>query len=346
MSFKLLKEQVIDRGLCEGCGLCAGTCKSIVMENGTPKLAGKCILDRGADHCGRCFDLCPQAHPEKVPAKVDKPLLITSLRAKDKKFLEKATNGGFVPALLTFLLKEGDIEGVAAVVGEKYEPTGLIVTEPDEMAKTGGTRYSPSGVLTHLLEHQKKIRGRMAVVALPCELRGVSRWEKTIGIDVLKIGLFCTNNMQKNEEGKATKMSPCEHCTDFIGTHADISCGFAGSDKGFTTVIALTEKGKETLQKAIDASLFEVAEPDFSKVESAQARKAKRTPAEIARPLREQVLEHLTEKGPADTIMVADALGADRTTVHYHLLVLQQEGFIECQENPTDPYSLKWTVIQ
>ncbi|MHA1771973.1 MAG: Coenzyme F420 hydrogenase/dehydrogenase, beta subunit C-terminal domain [Candidatus Thorarchaeota archaeon] len=346
MSFDLLKEQVIDKGLCEGCGLCAGTCKSIVMENGTPKLVGKCILTRGADNCGRCYDICPQAHPEKVPAKIEKPLVITSLRAKDEKFLEGVTNGGFVPAFLAFLLKEGDIKAVPAVVGEKYKHEAVIVTDPDEMIKTAGTKYSPTGIMTKFLEYAKKTRANMAVIGLPCELRGVSLWEKKLSMKVLKIGLFCTNNMRKDEDGKTSKMGSCDHCTDFIGVHADISCGFAGSPKGFTTVIALTEKGKEALQKALDAGIFEVGEPDFTKVEAAQARKAKRVPAEIEKPLREKVLEHLSEKGSADTLTLAEDLNADSALVHYHLLVLQQLGAIEYQENPTDPYSLKWTVIQ
>ena len=31
MSFELLREEIIDAGLCQGCGLCAGSCRHIEM---------------------------------------------------------------------------------------------------------------------------------------------------------------------------------------------------------------------------------------------------------------------------------------------------------------------------
>ncbi len=344
MSFDLLKEQVIDRGLCEGCGLCVGTCKSITMKDGVPTLTGKCILRRGADHCGRCFDICPQAHPEQVPAEIEEPLAVVSVRSKDEAILESASNGGFVTTLFKFLLENGDVDAVVGVTGEKYSPEPMVVEKADDIPSLAGTRYSPSGVMEHLIRHQRDTRGRLAVVGLPCELRGVSRWEETLGISVLKIGLFCSNNMRKTDDGKTTKMTPCEYCTDFVATHADISCGFAGSKKGYTTVIALTERGKAVLDQALGAGLFEIGEADYSRVTASQARKAKRTPAEVKRPLRERIASELSAVGEATTVEIAQRLEAPPEKVHYHLLVLQQEGAVELLEDPSDPYRLAWSL--
>ena len=57
MSFKLLKKEIIDFGLCQGCGLCAGSCKHIEMETLRPSLKDYCILERNGIDCGSVIEL-------------------------------------------------------------------------------------------------------------------------------------------------------------------------------------------------------------------------------------------------------------------------------------------------
>lgn len=72
MSFQLLKETVIDKGLCTYCGLCSRNCKHIqevispkkAEKEGTkaqlPKVKKKrCMMERGALQCGLCYNSCP-----------------------------------------------------------------------------------------------------------------------------------------------------------------------------------------------------------------------------------------------------------------------------------------------
>ena len=52
MSFELLEKEIIDVGLCQGCALCVGLCKHIVMEENRPSLKDYCILEKEGQDCG------------------------------------------------------------------------------------------------------------------------------------------------------------------------------------------------------------------------------------------------------------------------------------------------------
>ena len=58
------------------------------------------------------------------------------------------------------------------------------------------------------------------------------------------------------------------YCQDFPAVHSDITAGQVGSKKGFTTVLAWTDKGKRIVESAIKEGLFEkgkVNENEISK---------------------------------------------------------------------------------
>ena len=345
MSFELLKEKIIDKDLCEGCGLCAGFCKAIEIVDGVATLTGKCVLDKGATQCGLCYELCPQAHSEAVNLDMLNPLQTVSVRTTEKKLIDVVSNGGFVTTFLTWLFKKKKISSVAAVVGETRSPRAIIVTKAGDVAQLAGTRYSPSGVLDEMANAIRDKGKNVAVVALPCELRGVKKIEEKLGIEILKIGLFCTNNNRLNKERKIEKLGSCAHCSDFFGKHADISCGFAGSAKGFTSVIALTEKGKDLLQWVLDLAEFEIGELNMSRIEAAQKRKSTREPIILEPLLRDRVLAAVQEKGPGETVDIAKHLGLTAEDIHHHLLVLQTSGHIHMIENRKDPYAVVWESL-
>lgn len=342
MSFEQLKSEIIDTDLCEGCGLCAGYCKAITLEDGIPTLTGKCMLNKGASACGLCYELCPQAHPEVVSTESLNPLMSIGLRTTDKKLLETASNGGFVTGFLKAILKKKHIDAVSAVIGEKREPIAITVTKPSEVAQLAGTRYSPSGVLNAFADSTRENGKNVAVVGLPCELRGVSRLEERLGMSVLKIGLFCSNNNRLNEEGKTEKLPSCEFCTDFYATHADLSCGFAGAEKGYTSVIALTERGKDLLEEVVKSNKFESKEVDMTKIKAAQTRKAKRETLKLTPTLREQILEELVTNGPDEVSDLASRLSLRPEDIFRHLLILQLNGEIKSLDDRNNPYRIVW----
>ncbi len=342
MSFEQLKSEVIDTNLCEGCGLCAGFCKAITLDDGIPTLTGKCMLTRGANSCGLCFDLCPQAHPEVVDPEVLQPLLTSAVRTIDDKLADTISNGGFVTGIITDLLRKKTVDAVTAVTGEKHDPVAITVTKPSEVAQLAGTRYSPSGVLNALAESLRKYGKNVAVVGLPCEMRGVKRLEERLNLSILKIGLFCSNNNKINEEGKTEKLGSCAHCTDFFASHADIACGFSGAEKGYTSVIALTARGKDLLEGALKSKKFENIEVEMTKVKAAQTRKSKREPLTLEPSLREQILGEIVANGPGEVSEIATRLNLAPSDIFQHLLVLQLNGEIRSLDNRGNPYRVVW----
>jgi coenzyme F420 hydrogenase subunit beta len=344
VSFEELKSEVIDTDLCEGCGLCAGFCKAITLEEGVPTLTGTCILSKSANACGLCFSLCPQVHPEQITVDDFQPLVSTAVRSKDEKLLENASNGGFVTALLQLLLKKKKIDAVTAVTGEQRKPMAITVTKPSGVAQLAGTRYSPSGVLNEFGDSLRANGQNIAVVGLPCEIRGVHRLEERLGMSVLKIGLFCTNNNRLDDDGKIEKLVSCAHCTDFFGKNADLSCGFAGAEKGYTTTVALTQRGKEILEFALKSDQFESTESDLTKVKASQSRKSTRELANIRPAIRDRILRDLEANGPDMIDSMAGRLQVRPDDIIYHLLVLQSSGQIHMVDSRDDPYEIVWAL--
>ena len=81
MSLQLLKSEIIDQQLCQGCGLCAGICKNIEMKDLKPELTGTCILTKSGESCGECYSFCPQVNQnEIIPSE---PKAIYSLEQKE-----------------------------------------------------------------------------------------------------------------------------------------------------------------------------------------------------------------------------------------------------------------------
>ena len=58
--------------------------------------------------------------------------------------------------------------------------------------------------------------------------------------------------------------SSCAFCQDFTGKHSDLSCGNIGSDEGWTTVLARTDRGAKVIRDALKEGVVqgEPLEPD------------------------------------------------------------------------------------
>lgn len=207
MSFELLRSEIIEAGLCQGCGLCAGYCKHIEMETLRPTLKDYCILEREGQDCGKCYQNCPQVLQKKF--KELQPLGIYSLRSKDSEILEKASSGGFVTTITRQLLKDKELSEVVMVQNIDDLPKASRVTDPEDVVQKAGVVYGRSGVLEKLVEVTGDNLEPVGIVGVPCEIRGASEMGDEMNREILKIGLFCNSSMRTAETDRGLVCSPC-----------------------------------------------------------------------------------------------------------------------------------------
>ncbi len=207
MSFELLKTEIIEAGLCQGCGLCAGSCKHIEMSVKRPVLKDYCILERDGQDCGRCYENCPQVIQKKFKSK--KPKAIYSLRSKNPEILAKAANGGVVTTLAKTLLDSKVLEEIVMVQENDEKPKAEIVSNSDEAVKKAGVVYGRSGVLEKLVNLVGQTNESIGIVGVPCEMRGAAELESDIKREILKIGLFCNSHIRTKQTDQGLVCSPC-----------------------------------------------------------------------------------------------------------------------------------------
>ncbi len=209
--FGQLLAEVVNKGLCVGCGGCEAVCpvNSISLIEGIPRLTGICIA------CGICYSCCPRASFEE--SELERLLFGRSRsekeaftgiyrgcyagRSRDQDILKRSQDGGVVSALLIQFLRGG---GECAVVagleeGRAWAPRPMVALNEAEVLEGAGTKYTPSPTLTGvdsaIIEYR---RGKVAAVGTPCQIRALRKIEvgrytdKRIADSAkVKIGLFC-----------------------------------------------------------------------------------------------------------------------------------------------------------
>jgi coenzyme F420 hydrogenase subunit beta len=212
---KELKEEVLDAGLCTGCGACVGICPYQTQYHDRTVVLHSCDLEQG-----RCYAICP-----RTPVDLDalrrsfydetdctpelgavKGFFIT--RATDEGVRRGAQHGGTVTALMALALREGLIDtAILTAEGEDLLSRSVAVTEPDAAGLQGRSRFVVSPTVA---EFNRVCTGEVAkigVVATPCQalaLAKMRKWghdaascphlyEVETGIEKLHlvIGLFC-----------------------------------------------------------------------------------------------------------------------------------------------------------
>lgn len=207
MSFELLKDEIIDAGLCQGCGLCAGSCKHIEMSISRPTLKDYCVLERNGEDCGKCYQSCPQVIQKRFEEK--QPLAVYSLRTKNPEILAKASSGGFVTTIAKELLETESLKEIVMVQEADEKPKADRVSDPNEVVQKAGVVYGRSGVLERLVELTGETFEPVGIVGVPCEMRGAAEIEDEMNREILKIGLFCSSQMRTEETDNGLVCSPC-----------------------------------------------------------------------------------------------------------------------------------------
>ncbi|MCP4764001.1 MAG: FAD-dependent oxidoreductase, partial [archaeon] len=207
MSFKMLKDEIIDLGLCQGCGLCAGLCKHIEMVDLKPELEDFCIVEKQGLKCGKCYDNCPQV--KQLSVKKQNPLEIMALQTNDPEIQSKAASGGFVTTLNKYLLNNDIVSHLIEVKNVEDVPRAVVTSDPEDVLKYSGVCYGRTGVLQKLVEVFGADFENIGIVGVPCEIRGAHFIEEKMKKPIFKIGLFCNANMRTKETDKGNVVSPC-----------------------------------------------------------------------------------------------------------------------------------------
>lgn len=241
-TFKNLKEDIIEPGLCCACGACVSYCENqafdvIEMKDYTPRFKSE-KSEENCTECGLCYFICAQTNPimdkieEFYDAKTEIGHVENILAAKttDTKIGEIGQDGGVVSTLLTYLFDKNKIDGaVVSQYNEKLEPVPTLIFNKKELLKAAGTRYSISSQLLPLKEiynlpleviEEKGIYDvnsmRLAFVGTPCQLRAIRKMHflSVTPVHTIKyvISLFCFENFNYNNLydtlKKETNVSP------------------------------------------------------------------------------------------------------------------------------------------
>jgi len=208
ISQKILKKEVLEAGLCTGCGACVGLCPyQVIYQDRTVQLHA-CDLENG-----KCYDYCPRTSTDlkKLRNLLLDPADLTPeigalkgyyfSRAVDPKLREDAQHGGTVTALMELALLEGLIDSaIISARDQEFGQKGEVVKGRTALRKNAGSKFTVSptvAVFNQLTEPNDT--GNIGVVATPCQALALAKMrlkalkEDRGKIDQLKlvIGLYC-----------------------------------------------------------------------------------------------------------------------------------------------------------
>ncbi|MEE8168864.1 MAG: Coenzyme F420 hydrogenase/dehydrogenase, beta subunit C-terminal domain [Candidatus Hydrothermarchaeales archaeon] len=206
--FADLKQEIVFQDLCCGCGGCAAVCpEKAVRVDEFPKLIGECT------DCSYCLLQCPRRSfdpkgvEKKIHGEVSKDLLghtevRVGARGTDPDIRKGAQDGAFVTTLLKYALEKGIIDGALVAGSAKdWRPMPMLVTSPEQLAKTAGSKYTNSSNLSPLLKAKEKGLNKLALVGLPCQIEGLKKMQHCPIEDVdlkdrveFTVALFCNGS--------------------------------------------------------------------------------------------------------------------------------------------------------
>jgi coenzyme F420 hydrogenase subunit beta len=206
-TYRDLKKEVWDTGLCSGCGACVAVCpgEGLFFAAGkgekSPVSTGTCKEDQFEVPCGVCYEVCPRASGERREMLGSYSQVLSARAGFD---VPRRQSGGAVTAILASALDEGLLDGVVTVTEDRFtlQPRSAIITTSQALIHEAGSRYSWWVPLLASLKEavvRRKLR-RIAVVGVPCAVQAVRRMmtsghqlAKPYGRSVrLLVGLFCT----------------------------------------------------------------------------------------------------------------------------------------------------------
>ena len=222
--WKELYEEVINTGLCTGCAGCVIACPHEVIgykhEEGNYK-PFHLEEDLGLDNCGHgekgctsCTRACPRFRTWEPDADMhlfgktreDSEMYgqyqqLLHVRAADDKVHELGQDGGFVSAMLIWLMKHDYIDAALTSFlegdGSSWKALPGIARTPEDVLRAAGSRYTYSANTLALKQAQEEGLSRLALVGMSCQSSVLPiMWKRKVGKIgkpfLFNIGLLCS----------------------------------------------------------------------------------------------------------------------------------------------------------
>lgn len=201
-----LFEDVIENGLCTGCGACLTGCPYLVTSDGRIV-----ILDRCTIQDGDCYKHCPRTYTdmnalsEKIfglpygDEEIGYSSEILMTRSSEGAMVEQAQDGGTVTALILTAMEENVIDAaVCTKMDENKVPRGVIAHNKEELLACAGSSYEASFLLEAYRNIPKDNNDKLAMVGVGCETEALAKIktyqpQNSVNPDhiQLTVGLFC-----------------------------------------------------------------------------------------------------------------------------------------------------------
>jgi coenzyme F420 hydrogenase subunit beta len=209
-------QEVVNEGLCHGCGTCVSLCPQSAIALCRSERQGIYLpaIDRAlCRECGLCFKVCPghevlfQKLNLEIFGKESEDKLLGCYQscytgfATDYDIRFKSSSGGMVTGLLVYALERGLIDGALVTrmrQDRPLEPEPFVARTREEILEATRSKYCPVAAnlgLQYILQNE----GKYAVVGLPCHLHGIRKSErinqKLKERIVLHLGIFCATTI-------------------------------------------------------------------------------------------------------------------------------------------------------
>lgn len=178
---------------CIGCGLCEAICHKQAISIGEDHNGSIRFIDKElCIHCGLCDRVCPiDGLKEKDDFDDVKKVIIG--KSKNTEVVKTSASGGIVSEVLILLFESKMIDAAIVSFSDNHAHIyGDVIESSDEVQKHSGSYYHTSKQLVNIQKIRKY--GTVAVVGLPCQMEGVTKYARLFQIEkkIIKIGIFCT----------------------------------------------------------------------------------------------------------------------------------------------------------
>jgi len=201
-----LQSDVIEKGLCSGCGACVDLCPYFRSHRGKTAMLFPCTLERGRCHAfcpkaevdldelsmrffGRPFDGSPLGHHISVQVS----------RAGGRVSSPFFQAGGTVSALMAFALMKKISDAAVLTDREELLPLPRLVRDPSDVLRCTASKYAAAPTLSAFNRAAREGTDRIGVVATPCQSLALAQLrsnplqkEGFKDPTALVVGLFCT----------------------------------------------------------------------------------------------------------------------------------------------------------